>query len=257
MLGAVIAQAADKERRKVPPLTERVYKQISEAQLLIDPESVPVPEGEEPPDVEANPQEGIDQLKDLLDRRGINSYERAQIWNTLGLSGYYTMRTTSRKRSMPTRTCSRERSPKRSDSPGASRPVPASLRGRELRALTAVHPALGGAQRDPGPGCHVHQGDRVLPAAEQYQKSLDVALEIERVAKAQERTIKESWWYLQVVLYNEMNAYREVIPVLEKAYQALPQEAVLDAVLAGMYGRDRTTGRGAVCLLRSLPARHV
>lgn len=40
------AANAAAERRKVPPMKEKTYKAISEAQMLIDPESIPVAEGE-------------------------------------------------------------------------------------------------------------------------------------------------------------------------------------------------------------------
>ena len=49
---------------------------------MIDPESVPVPEGEEKPDIQANPQQAVKILQDGLNRRGLNGYEVAQIWNT-------------------------------------------------------------------------------------------------------------------------------------------------------------------------------
>ena len=68
-----------KKRRKIPPMKERTYKLVSEAQLLIDPESVPVPEGEEKPDIQANPQQAVKILQDGLNRRGLNGYEVAQI----------------------------------------------------------------------------------------------------------------------------------------------------------------------------------
>jgi len=84
------ASAADAERRKVPPMKERTYKIISEAQILIDPDSIPVEEGEEKPDVVANPPKAVEMLKEALTRRGLNGYEVAQIWNTLAFA-YYTL----------------------------------------------------------------------------------------------------------------------------------------------------------------------
>lgn len=85
-------QAADKkkETRRVPAMRERTYKTLSEAQILIDPDSIPLAEGEVKPDVVADPRKAIEILKDLMERRGVNSYELAQIWNTLAFA-YYTL----------------------------------------------------------------------------------------------------------------------------------------------------------------------
>lgn len=232
LLGGVTAQAADEKKRNVPPLTERVYKQISEAQLLIDPESVPVEDGEEPPDVEPNPREGIAQLTKLLDRRGINSYERAQIWNTLAF-GYYTIDDTGKTIEAYENVLKET--------------ITEALELSALRALFQLHYAEENYERSlefinrwqalketPDPDV-MYIKATVFYQLNQYDKALDVALEIERVAKAQERTIKESWWYLQVVLYNEMDAYQEVIPVLEKLIKHYPKKQYW-MHLAGMYG---------------------
>ncbi|MFT4713853.1 MAG: hypothetical protein ACI8W1_002346, partial [Candidatus Azotimanducaceae bacterium] len=89
-LGAVYGEEKKKKPRKVSPLTEKVYKAISEAQALIDPESIVVEEGEERPDIVANPQQAILDLMETLERRRINSYEKAQVWNTLAFA-YYTL----------------------------------------------------------------------------------------------------------------------------------------------------------------------
>jgi len=86
----VKSSAAAAERRKVPPMKERTYKIISEAQILIDPDSIPVEEGEEKPDVVANPPKAVEMLREALTRRGLNGYEIAQIWNTLAFA-YYTL----------------------------------------------------------------------------------------------------------------------------------------------------------------------
>ena len=68
-------QAADKkkETRRVPAMRERTYKTLSEAQILIDPDSIPLAEGEVKPDVVADPRKAIEILKDLMERRGVNS----------------------------------------------------------------------------------------------------------------------------------------------------------------------------------------
>ena len=87
----VLAAEKTPEKRRVPPLKERTYKTISEAQLLIDPDAVPVAEGQEKPEIEANPQEAIKMLLKALERtKRLNAYEVAQLWNTLAYA-YYTV----------------------------------------------------------------------------------------------------------------------------------------------------------------------
>ena len=85
--------AAEKEKKKtrrVPALRESTYKKISEANVMIDPESVPREEGEPPPEPTGTPADAIQMLMSYKERRGLNSYEKAQIWNTLAFA-YYTM----------------------------------------------------------------------------------------------------------------------------------------------------------------------
>ena len=86
--------AAEKEKKKktrrVPALRESTYKKLAEAQVMIDPESVPREEGEPPPEPTGTPRDAVEMLMKFKDRRGLNSYEKAQIWNTLAFA-YYTL----------------------------------------------------------------------------------------------------------------------------------------------------------------------
>mgnify|MGYP000846683772 FL=1 len=91
--GTVYAAEKKKKPRKVPPLTEKIYKAIAQAQLLIDPDSIPLEEGQERPDVVADPRQAVSDLLEVLNRRKINSYEKAQVWNTLAFA-YYTLEDT-------------------------------------------------------------------------------------------------------------------------------------------------------------------
>lgn len=229
--GIAVAQDDKKERRNVPPLTERVYKVLSEAQLLIDPESVPVEEGEERPDVEPNPPEAVDMLMKALDRRGINSYERAQIWSTLAFA-YYTME------NVPMTIQSYENVLKET--------ITEALELTALRALFQLYYSeeeyrksleyinRWQALREQPDTDVLYIEATVYYQLNDYQKSLEHALEVEQVARAQEKTIKESWWYLQVVLYNELNDYNNVIDVLEQLIRNYPKKQYW-MHLAGMY----------------------
>ncbi|MEK9877703.1 MAG: hypothetical protein VW684_13675, partial [Betaproteobacteria bacterium] len=52
------ANAEEKKTRRVPAISQSLYKQISEAQIMIDPESMPREEGEPPPVPKGTPRDG-------------------------------------------------------------------------------------------------------------------------------------------------------------------------------------------------------
>jgi hypothetical protein len=86
----VAAAAAEKkkETRKVPAMREKTYKVLSQALLLIDPEAAQHEDGKAVEPVKANPKEAINVLLKLLESRGMNSYETAQVWNALAMAYY-------------------------------------------------------------------------------------------------------------------------------------------------------------------------
>ncbi len=84
------ANAEEKKTRRVPAISQSLYKQISEAQIMIDPESMPREEGEPPPVPKGTPRDGINMLLELSQKKKLNSNELSQIWNLLAF-GYYTI----------------------------------------------------------------------------------------------------------------------------------------------------------------------
>ena len=92
---AVYAEEKKRKTRRVPALREKTYKLLSEAQIMIDPESVPREEGEPAPVPKGTPADAVRMLQKALTQKGVNSYETAQIWNTLAFA-YYTLEDTPR-----------------------------------------------------------------------------------------------------------------------------------------------------------------
>ena len=92
---AVHAEEKKRKTRRVPALREKTYKLLSEAQIMIDPESVPREEGEPAPVPKGTPADAVRMLQKALTQKGVNSYETAQIWNTLAFA-YYTLEDTPR-----------------------------------------------------------------------------------------------------------------------------------------------------------------
>ncbi|MFT6437913.1 MAG: tetratricopeptide (TPR) repeat protein [Candidatus Azotimanducaceae bacterium] len=228
-----------KKPRKVSPLTEKVYKAISEAQALIDPESIVVEEGEERPDIVANPQQAILDLMETLERRRINSYEKAQVWNTLAFA-YYTLDDTPNTLRAYENVLKEE--------------ITEALELSSLRALFQLYYAQEDYQKSINymERWEVLKGVRdttvtFIKATAYYQlnnfeKSLENVLLVEQIAIAEETTVKENWLYLQVVVYNELKDLDNVINVLEKLLKAYPKKQYW-MHLAGMYAEKEMEDR--------------
>jgi len=231
-LGDAVQAEEKKKTRKVPAMREKTYKVLSEAQIMIDPESVPREEGEPAPEPTGTPQDAVRLLQKTLTQKGLNSYEMAQIWNTLAFA-YYTLE------DIPKTINAYEQILKQGTITEALEL--ASLRAlfqlyyseeQYERAITYIDrwQALKGT-----PDANV----TFIKATAYYQmgnyrESLKQAILVEEIAIAQEKTIKENWWYLQVVLYNEMNDTDNVIRVLETLIVHYPKKQYW-MHLAGMY----------------------
>lgn len=211
-----------RESRQVPAMRERTYKALSEAQLMIDPESVQVEEGEEPPEPDGTPQDAIRMLLDLKDRRGLNSYEIAQIWNTLAF-GYYTVGNTAKTIEAYENVLAQE-------------DITYALELSSLRALFQLYysqenyrKALAYIDRwqalkgDPDADVTFIKAIAYYEL-EEYRNALDAALRVEEIAKAQDKRVKENWWYLQVVLYDQLGRTDDVIRVLETLVVEYPKK---------------------------------
>lgn len=206
-----------KKTRKVPAMREKTYKAISAAQVFI--------ENDEAGDA-------LPILLSLQKRRGLNRYEVAQIWNMLAFA-YYTL----------------EDVPKTIEAYKmvlGQGEVTLALELGTLRSLfqlyyqreqyrTAVEYMDRWTKVNEGPDVNV----LYLKATAQYQMdefraSLKTALELEQLAVALQKTIKENWYYLQVILYNELEDYDNVIAVLERLIVLYPKKQYW-MHLAGMY----------------------
>lgn len=229
-IGSVQAEEK-KETRKVPAMRERTYKTLSEAQILIDPESIPLEEGQTRPDVQADPQKAIGILNKLRESRGVNSYELAQIWNTMAFA-YYTLE------DVPNTLVAYENVLKQE--------ITEALELSTLRALFQLYyskeeykKSIGYMDRWEALRGEPDAGVTFIRATAYYQledfaSAIKEALAVERIALANEKEVKENWWYLQVVIYNELKDTDSVINVLEKMIVVFPKKQYW-MHLAGMY----------------------
>ena len=230
---AVYAEEKKRKTRRVPALREKTYKLLSEAQIMIDPESVPREEGEPAPVPKGTPADAVRMLQKALTQKGVNSYEKAQIWNTLAFA-YYTLEDTPRTMD------AYEQILKES-------PITLALELNALRALFQLHLSEGNYRRsidfinrwqevNLSPDADVtHFKAIAYYQLEDNRESLSQGLLTEEIALAQERTMKESWLELQVVNYYSLEDIDNVIRVLEKLITSYPKKRYW-LQLAGMYG---------------------
>ena len=263
---AVQAAQEKKKTRKVPAMREKTYKKLAEAQLMVDPDSIPREEGEPAPVPKGTPQDAVLMLLDLMGSKGLNSYEKAQIWNTLAFA-YYTLD------DMPKTVNAYEQILKQGV-------ISEALELGSLRALFQLYYAdekylkaikyidrFQALQAVPDPQITFFKATAYYQL-ENFRESLKQAILVEELAVSRraariessmeaisngkmsdekmpeaklalqklqaKQAVKENWWYLQVVLYNELEDVDSVIRVLETLIVNYPKKQYW-MHLAGMY----------------------
>ncbi|MDA8627308.1 tetratricopeptide repeat protein [Pseudomonadales bacterium] len=231
----VMAEDDKKKTRRVPAISQSLYKQMSEAQVMIDPDSIPREEGEPAPEPKGTPQDGIQMLLDMTKKRKLNSNELSQLWNLLAF-GYYTLE------DVPNTIYSYEQVL----AAGKVGLITEALEKNSLRALFQLNysiekyelalkyidlwEAVNGA-----PDAAVSYLKATANyQLERFEESLKWALQVEEIIIAEGREMKENWVYLQVVLYSELKDDDNVIRVLERMVVDYPKKQYW-MHLAGMY----------------------
>ncbi len=234
-VASAIAAEDKKKTRRVPAISQSLYKQMSEAQIMIDPESAPREEGEPPPVPKGTPQEGIQQLLDMTKKKRLNSNELSQLWNLLAF-GYYTLE------DVPNTIYAYEQVL----AAGQVGVITEALEKNSLRALFQLNysiekyeVALDYIGRWEAVNGAPDAAVSYLKATanyqlERYREALKWAIQVEDIVKAESREMKENWLYLQVVLYSELKDIDNVIRVLERMVVDFPKKQYW-MHLAGMY----------------------
>lgn len=233
------AYAKDRESRRVPAMREKTYKELAQAQALIDPSSVVVEKGKKPPAIKADPHKAIGILQDMLKSRGINSYEVAQVWNTMAF-GYYTLN------DIPKTINAYEQVLKQT--------IPEALELSSLRSLFQLYYSQSNYKKALS---YINRWEKLketpdanvtyIKATVYYQlgdfkKALAQAKLVEKIANDQHKKMKESWLYFQVVCYNELKEYPNVITVLKRLLVDFPKKQYWMS-LAGMYSEIGKDGK--------------
>jgi len=230
--GSDAAAAERKKTRKVPAMREVTYRRLAEAQAMIDPDSAPREEGEPAPIPKGTPKDAVVVLLKLKDRRGLNSYELAQVWNTLAFA-YYTID------DVPNTINAYENVLRQGT-------ITEALEQSVVRALFQLFYSQENYKKSIS---YIERWEalREIPDAgvtfikatayyqmDDFKSALKFALRVEEISIELQKTIKENWWYLQVVLYNELKEIDKTIEVLEKLITTYPKKQYW-MHLAGMY----------------------
>lgn len=232
---AVAEEEKKKKTRRVPAISQSLYKQISEAQIMIDPDSIPREEGEPAPEPKGTPRDGINLLLELTRKKKLNSNELSQIWNLLAF-GYYTIEDMDATLNAYEQVLAA----------GRQGVIMESLETNALRALFQLYyqreeyrkslnymdqwEALTGRKE----AQITYLRATAHYQMEEFRDSLKWAIETENLSKAEGKDPKENWIYLQVVLYNELQDIDNVIRVLERMVVTWPKKQYW-MHLAGMY----------------------
>ena len=212
-----------KRTRRVPALREKVYKVLSEAQVMIDPESIPREEGDPPPKSRGTPQDAVELLQRTLGQKGINSYEAAQIWNILAFA-YITLDDNRKAINAYEQILTQ----------GA---IPESLELNALRTLYQLHFSDENydlsleyiARWEELKGVPDPQVTYMKAVVYYYKgnmaEAMRQALLVEEIAIAKERKMREPWWRIQFTLYNEREDTNNAIRVLELLIHHYPKKS--------------------------------
>ncbi len=222
---AYAAQDAPSQRpektRRVPTMTERSYKKLSEAQLELDAK---------------NYNGALAILNEMLTMKGLNGNEYGQVYNMLAYV-YFS------KEDYEKTIYNYEQVLAQGED------IPEGLEVGTLYSLAQLYfvtdkyqKALDYMRRwllkanNPGPDPHVFMG-QVYYQMKDYTNAI---VEIEKgISIAQERgtAVKENWWQLLRYLYFEKENWPKVIQILEILVQDFPKREYW-LQLAGMYGQQ-------------------
>ena len=232
-VGGQAIAAERKKTRRVPAMRESTYRRLAEAQVMVDPESAPREEGEPAPEPKGTPRDAINLLLKLKDRRGLNSYELAQVWNTLAFAYYTiedvpnTIKSYEQVLGQGTITEALEQS--------VLRALFQLYYSQERYAKSIEYMEKWEALREQPDAGVTYIKATAYYQLDRFRQALKTALLVEQITQQQQKTMKENWWYLQVVLYNELADIDNVIVVLEKLIVNYPKKQYW-MHLAGMYG---------------------
>ena len=212
----------DKDGREVPKVRAFAWEKMAEAQVMIDPTSISRKEGEPIPEATGTPQDAIVMLMQFLEEEDLNVYETAHVWNLLGFAHY-------RMGDQPGTIRSYEQVLKHS-------PIKKALELQSLRGLYQLHfgeedyeKAIEYMERyealfgEPDPVVVFFRALGYYLSGD-MPNSLVHALRVEEVANGQKVEMKEPWWYLQAVVYNELEDWENTIRVLETLTAHYPRE---------------------------------
>lgn len=212
-----------RETRTTPAIRESIYRQLSEAQEAAEEEQY---------------ETALEVLDDLRDDRGLNSYERAQVWN---IYAYIHIGRDDYERAVEAyeRLLSQENLPLGLET--STRYSLAQLYfGNEQyeEAATTLETWFEQAE-DPAPDAYILLGNAYYSLGE-YQRALGPAQKGVELARQRDKPVKEHWWQLLRALHYELGELDRVAEILEHLVERYPRKDYW-MQLASIYGEmDRS-----------------
>ncbi len=221
------AQAAEEESqrpaktRRIPTMSERTYKKLSEVQLSIDAK---------------NYQGAISILNDMVNDKGLNGNERGQIHNMFAYA-YFSMENYDRAIYHYEQVVAQ------------GEDIPEGLEVGTIYSLAQLYFVTDKYQKaldymrlwlskatNPGPEPHIFMGQVYYQMKDWPNAIVQIEKGIE-IARERGTAVKENWWQLLRYLYFERENWPKVLEILEILVRDFPKREYW-IQLAGVYGQE-------------------
>lgn len=220
-------QAAEQESqrppktRRIPTMSERTYKKLSEVQLSIDAK---------------NYQGAISILNDMVNDKGLNGNERGQIHNMFAYA-YFSMENYDRAIYHYEQVVAQ------------GEDIPEGLEVGTIYSLAQLYFVTDKYQKaldymrlwlskatNPGPEPHIFMGQVYYQMKDWPNAIVQIEKGIE-IARERGTAVKENWWQLLRYLYFERENWPKVLEILEILVRDFPKREYW-IQLAGVYGQE-------------------
>lgn len=207
-----------RETRTTPAIRESIYRQLSEAQEAAEKEQY---------------DDALEVLDDLRDDGGLNSYERAQVWN---IYAYIHIAQDHYGRAIEAyeRLLDQENLPLGLET--STRYSLAQLyfgNDEYEKAATTLETWFEQAD-DPAPDAYILLGNAYYSLSD-YQRALGPAQKGVELARQRDKPVKEHWWQLLRALHYELGELDRVAEILEHLVERYPRKDYW-MQLASIYG---------------------
>lgn len=209
---------SQRQTRTTPAIRESVYRQLSEAQEAAE---------------EQQFADALAVLDKLRDDGGLNSYERAQVWN---IYAYIHIAEDDYGRAIEAyeRLLSQEDLPLGLETSTRYSLAQLYFGNEEYEKAASTLETWFEHAEDPGPDAYILLGNAYY-SLEEYRRALEPAQQAIDLAKQRGNPVKEHWWQLLRALHYELGELDRVAEILEHLVERFPRKDYW-MQLASIYG---------------------